>query len=306
MELQQVAPTGPPHTHDHDHHHHDHGDEQLEGLFTVGICGAFGVVAVAMSALPTLTDNPGNMLRHILVPKFHPYVFAGGVVLLFFTVIRAISLWKSAGHTHDCGHTHHDHGEACDHDHGHGHHDHGHGHHDHGHGHHDHDHSHGGIYWRAVVLLFPVVMFVIGQPNAGYSSKFLDSRLGKEVALGDVADVKLKEGGRKFTFDELNAFASIPDRRASEEGKQATVEGQIRRLGEKEATMYTQKMTCCVSDTVILKARIVITDNVITIPDNNWVEVTGILQFVQDPSNGEFIPLIKTTAKDVKKIAAKW
>jgi uncharacterized repeat protein (TIGR03943 family) len=287
------------HSHGHGHHHHHdhgHGDENLEQLFTVGICGAFGTVAVAL-AVPALTNtDPANpsILTIILSPDFHAFVLVAGIALLAMTLVRVLTLWKEAGQHH---HHHHDHahGEDCNHGKDCGH-DHGHS---HGHGH-DHDHSHGGVYWRAVVLLFPIVLFVWGQPNKGFSDDWVKERLNDQTGVGEVKSVKAKEGGRKFSFDELNAFANNADKRESEEGKTATVKGQIRKLSDKEATLYRLKMTCCAADTIPLKARIVTDTSMTAVADHQWVEVTGQLQFVQIPGSTEYLPLIKADMKGIK------
>lgn len=280
------------HTHEHGHahaqhhHHHDHGDEYLEQLFTIGLCGAFGAVAVAL-AVPTLTSSDpasASILRIILHPDFHPFVLVAGIVLLAMTLIRVLSLWQESG-----AHAHHDHGPDCNHGTGCGH--------DHGHG--DHDHSHGGVYWRAVVLLFPIVLFIWGQPNQGYSADWLDTRTGG-AEIGPVKDVAAKAGGRKFSFDELNAFANNAEKRESEEGKTATVKGQIRKLGDREATLYRLKMTCCAADTIPLKARIITDNSLGGITDHSWVEVTGQLQFVPVPGSSEYMPLLKSDPSKIK------
>ncbi|QEL20015.1 TIGR03943 family putative permease subunit [Limnoglobus roseus] len=272
------------HGHAHAHHHHDHGDEYLEQLFTIGICGAFGAVAVALS-VPALTNtDPANpsILQIILSPDFHSFVLVAGVVLLAMTLVRVLALWQEAGerknHVHgpDCNHVH---GPDCG---------------------HDHDHSHGGVYWRAVVLLFPVVLFIWGQPNQGFSAEWVVGRLGDGDEIGQVKSVTAKEGGRRFSFDELNAFANNADKRESEEGKTATVKGQIRKLGDKEATLYRLKMTCCAADTIPLKARIVTENSLGGITDHAWVEVTGQLQFVHVPGSADYLPLLKTDVKNIK------
>lgn len=276
------------HTHDHSHahaHHHDHGDEYLEQLFTIGICGAFGTVAVAL-AVPALlnTDitNP-SILMIILNRDFHPFVLAAGAVLLAMTLVRALVLWREAGERQA-----HVHGPDCDHGHGP----------DCGH---DHDHSHGGVYWRAVVLFFPIILFLWGQPNQGFSDAWIDDQLVRgQAELGQVKAVAAKAGGRRFSFDELNAFANNADKRESEEGKTATVKGQFKKLGDREATLYRLKMTCCAADTIPLKARIITDNSLGGLPDYGWVEVTGQLQFVPMPGTADYMPLIKTDVKDIR------
>lgn len=290
------------HSHDHGHHHHhDHGDENLESLFTVGICGAFGTVAVALAvpALSVADPNNPSILTIILSPDFHLFVLVAGIALLLLTLVRAIVLWREAGahahHVHDenCGHDHgHVHDENCNHDHKH---DHG-----HGHAHHDHDHSHGGVYWRAVVLLFPIVLFVWGQPNKGFSDEWIKERLGNQAELGSVQSLKAKEGGRKFSFDELNSFAVNAEKRESEEGKTATVKGQFQRQSDRQATLFRLKMTCCAADTIPLKAIIVTDSSLGSIANNAWVEVTGQLQFIQNPGSSDFLPVIVAETKNIK------
>lgn len=277
----------PGHAHAHQHHH-DHGDEYLEQLFTIGLCGAFGSVAVAL-AVPALTNaDPANpsILRIILHPDFHPFVLVAGIVLLAMTLIRVLALWQESG-----AHAHHDHehGPDCDHGPSCGH--------DHGPGGHDHDH--GSVYWRAVVLLFPLVLFVWGQPNKGFSADWVDKHLGSNE-IGQVRTVTAKAGGRRFSFDELNSFANNADKREAEEGKTATVKGQIRKISDREATLYFLKMTCCRADTVPLKARIVTENSLGAIPDHAWVEVTGELQFVPMAGTSEYMPLLKSDPGKIK------
>jgi uncharacterized repeat protein (TIGR03943 family) len=287
--------TATAHTHSHGHHHHHHhGDENLEQLFTVGICGAFGTVAVALAvpALNATDPNNPSILTIILSKDFHLFVLIAGIALLALTFLRAVALWREAAehaklhHSHDPNHVH---DENCGHDHGHG----------HSHGH-DHDHSHGGVYWRAVVLLFPIVLFIWGQPNKGFSDEWINERLGTASEIGERKAVAAKAGGRSFSFDELNAFANNAEKRASEEGKQATVKGQFRKIGDREATLFRLKMTCCAADTIPLKARIIADSSLSFIANNQWVEVTGQLQFVQVPGSSEFLPLIVAETKNIK------
>src|SRR5437763_6199826 len=145
-----------------------------------------------------------------------------------------------------------------DHTHEHGH-DHGHGDcgHDHGPDHAHDGHSHGNIFWRVVVLAFPVLLFIWGLPNAGFSKEWTDRRLGKVENLADTAEVAAKGGDtRQFDFAELNAAAFDPDKRAGYEGHQVRVKGQLQKIGDREYRFYKLKMTCCAADMIPLKARI--------------------------------------------------
>lgn len=285
---------GHDHKHDHDHgpahthHHNDARDFYLEQLLSILICGLFGLVAVLMSRT--------GMLEILLAPEFHSWVFIGGIALLVITVIRGVSLWQAAG-----AHAHHghEHGEECGHDHAHGA-DCGHDHH-HGHDHSADDHSHGNIYWRVVVLAFPLLLFGMGLPNKGFSQARIERMLGPQTAL-DVASVDDK-GGQVLTFDfaELNATSNDPGKRASYEGTRAKVKGQLSKVTGTQYTMYRLKMNCCAADQIPLTARI-ITDAVTQYNNGDWVTVEGVLQFVQVPGKSHFMPVIRV--KDLAKIQA--
>jgi len=294
------------HEHEHEHahghgHSHDAREYYLEQLLSILICGLFGLVAVLMSRT--------GMLDILLAPSFHSWVLFGGIALLAITVIRGVSLWRAAGtqaHAHAHGasdHHQHQHGEACDHDHKHGEecghdHDHAHGH-DHPHGSHD-GHSHGNIYWRVVVLAFPLLLFGMGLPNKGFSEERIKRMLGTPVELGDVKAVD-DRGGPVLTFDfaELNATSNDPGKRAEYEGKRARVKGQLTKVTGTQYTLYRLKMNCCAADQIALTARI-ITDAVTQFNNNEWVTVEGVLQFVQMPGKSQYVPVIRV--KDLSKI----
>jgi uncharacterized repeat protein (TIGR03943 family) len=273
----------------HDHHHHDHvhgpdcdhghthgageshthaptGEYYLEQLLTLFVCGAFGTVAVLMN-LPS-----NRMLDVILAPEFHGWVTAGGIALLAFTLIRGIVLWRTAGQPIDCGHAHAP-GE---------------------------DHTHGNIFWRLVVLAFPLLLFGLGLPNRGFSQDWVNRRLGNESAVA-VGDVIAKDGETAFfEFHDLNAMAYDPDKRTAWEGRSVKVKGQMRKLADKQYTLYRLKMNCCAADTIPLKARIV-TEFVSTFADGKWVTAEGTLQFVEEKGKGTFLPVIRV--KEAAKLA---
>lgn len=170
----------------HDHSHEDRVSYFAEQLSTIGICGALGAVAIMLYSQDTL--------KLFLDSKFHLPVLLGGIVLLGLVAVRAVAVWQLAGvpaanhnhdHQHDHGHEHghhhdhdhaHEHGEACGHEHGDCGHIHDHAH-DHGHEHaNDHGHDHAWNPWRYAVLLLPIVLFFLGLPNQGFSSKYFAER----------------------------------------------------------------------------------------------------------------------------------
>ncbi len=340
------------HTHDHGHdhdHHHGGSDYYLQQLLTIFICGAFGVVGLLMYFVPAgpgVTDNAGNPLTKLgvlLVPGFHPWVLGGSLVLLAVTVVRGVALWRSAGATHGHHHDHHHHhdhkpGEKCDHpSHAHDHHDHdhkpgekcdhpshAHAHHGHDHDHGDHsadDHSHGNIYWRVVVLLLPVVIYLMGMPNDTFSAAYLDSRVGGNIVdeKGDVAST----GSSDVSFETLATAAYSEGSRLQYTGKTVTLNGQFKPLTNTQFTLFFFKMTCCSADQVPLKATCVVKDpqqlllDVGKAPDpadpsktkqvavplksSAKVSVTGRLQFTQDPNTQEWLTVIRVDQGGVKK-----
>ncbi len=332
-----------PHAHDHGHdHHHGGGDFYLQQLLTIGICGAFGVVGLLMyfvSAGPGVTDNDGNPLTKLgllLSPGFHIWVLIGSLVLLAITVIRGVALWQSVGASArplGVGHDHHDHdhkpgegggppshahdhdghdhkpGEACDHP------SHAHDHGDHG----DHsadDHSHGNIYWRVVVLLFPIVIYMMGLPDGTFSAAYQDARVKGHV-VGDIGDVADKGAVGEVSFETLAAAAYSEPNRELFIGKTVTLSAQYKPLAETQFTLFFFKQTCCAADQVPLKATCVVKpedksllQEVITeggkqtqrpLQSGQKVSVTGRIQFTQDPTSGEWLTVLRVAKGGLKK-----
>ena len=272
----------------HDHHHeHAHGaaDYYLEQLLTIFICGAFGIVAILMFHF--------DMLKHILAPQFYTPVLIGGIGLLIVTAVRGVCLWRSVGgdHQHDHDHAHHEHkpGEECDHP-------------SHAHEDADHaaeDHAHGNIYWRAIVLAFPIVLFLMGLPNKTFSKGYIDGRLGGFDTVGAMSDVAERGGEATYDFGSLSIAAASEDKRRALEGTPARIKGQLGITGiPDEFGLFYMKITCCATDAVPLKAIIKVdrpslADTFKTkFKHHDWVEVSGVIQFVRKP-NGEYITVLR-------------
>ncbi len=280
------------HSHDGpDGHSHSHGlsDYYLEQLLTVFVCGAMGLTAVLMYVF--------GRLDVILISELRPWVLAGGVALLVVTAIRALSLWRSVGAGDaDHGAAGHVHGPDCDHD----------------HGPEDHAHMPGGIYLKTIPLMVPLLLFVMGLPsNAGFSQENIDKRLGKAVSIGEIQDVAAKSGDvLVLEFSDLNMSAYDPGKREAFEGRKVRVEGQLKKVSERDYELFRLKMTCCAADMIPLKARIK-SDIVIPqsqFPDHQWVSVEGQLQFVEIPEKKMFLPVIRIGGKGglgLQKISPK-
>ena len=149
---------------------------------------------------------------------------------------------------------------------------------------------------RMMVLFFPVALFLIGVPNAGFSQDRIKKLLGNDDSIGSaqLSDVANKEG-TIVSFNDLNDAAFDEGKRSVFQGQSAVLEGRFRRLGDKEFTLFRLRMTCCAADTVPLKVRIVTPYAVSGLNDFEWVKVKGQIQFLPVPNTTpvRFIPVIK-------------
>jgi hypothetical protein len=285
----------------HDHHHAGEAASGyfVEQLLTVLVCGLFGFAAVQLYRT--------GMLDKTLAPQFHLWVLVGGVTVLALVVVRAVAVWREAGELQAASGAacaaDHQHGPDCDHDHD----DHGPGGHDH-HDHDDHDHGHSHdmswVFARMLVLVFPVLLFFLDLPNANFSAAAQLNMVGKETEVAGLREVAAK-GGTVLRFNDLNDAALDPAKRESMEGQTATLVGRFKRVADKQFTLFRLKMTCCASDTVPLKVRIMVPQAVNNVPDASWVEVKGQIQFLQVPGGKPgaevYIPVIAVAdIKDVK------
>lgn len=108
--------------------------------------------------------------------------------------------------------------------------------------------------------------------------------------------------GTRMKFNDLNDAALDEAQRKHFEGKTPILEGRFKRLGDKEFSLFRLKMTCCATDTVPLKVRIIVPVALSNFNDFDWVQVKGQLQFVQVPGQDRYIPVIMVAdIRDVQK-----
>jgi uncharacterized repeat protein (TIGR03943 family) len=296
----------------------------MEQLCTIGICGAIGGVAIMMWH--------EQLLKWILSSFFHPFVLLAGIALLVLVLIKAIGLWlavaepKVHDHDHDHDHDHHhhhDHEHCHDHDHGeavatnatrtpleltssvseplahtHTHHDH----HDHDHEHpHDHGHDHGWNPWRYAVLLLPVVLFFLGMPNQGFS----DDHLKRQIGGGQLEDSSVIMLTRKGTetlhpsIEQLEKAVYNQQQRELYEGTMVQLKGQfVPGSQNTEGTLVRLKMTCCAADVIAIRVKIVSPTPIPAMPPEQWVEITGQIQFRKLQGRDEYVPVIQVTSPE--------
>ncbi len=159
-------------------------DYFIEQLLTILVCGALAFVGIQMYF--------NDQLRHILAPQFHNAVLIGSIGVLVLVALRALTVWREAGELQPidnmtCGENH-AHTAACNHlpglptgdtpdatlmdDHG-------------------HSHDMSWVFARMLILMFPVSLFALGIPNAGFSQEAQKKMIGTEQALN--LDPKLLE-----------------------------------------------------------------------------------------------------------------
>ncbi len=185
----------------HSHHHcGSPRDYFTEQLLTILVCGLFGFAAIQMYR---------NGALEFLAPQFRLPVLVGGAAILLLVFIRAIAVWKEAGayqatgdmnaigcgqdHTHDanCNHTlYPEQPEVVadpDADDG-------------------HSHDMSWTFARMLILVFPVLLFFMGLPNASLSKERQLAMAGNDAAMGSemlkdlakdavVVDEKTLDGG---------------------------------------------------------------------------------------------------------------
>ena len=293
----------------HDHHH-DPSAYYTEQLCTIGICGAMGVIAIAMC----VSGLANNVLKEGILQYS---LLGGGVALLALVFVRAVALWVTAGkvapacdHDHDddcCGHEHE--GaittatqglplvtESATEQHHHNHH------HDHSHGNHDHSHDHSWAPIRYIVLLVPVLLYFFVPLDAltassGYEGP-IDPAWAKEVqATGDLGEL---------AFRELDGAANIESRRKQYDGKIARLVGQfVPSPTTHQISLVRMKIRCCAADAVALPFPILLNDSLAKdlpaeqrVPNaealnRKWVQVTCQILFRPHPERpNEWITLL--------------
>lgn len=297
----------------------------LDQLCTIGLVGALGAVGCMMWWQ--------GLLGILLVPQFHLLVLAGSLALLVLVVVRGVSLWQSVAQTtiaatpesHDhahCGHDHpHEHAhshEHAGHSHEH-HHQHDHGH-DHGHVHgpdcahpepvkspaaaghdHGHDHDHGWSPWRYAVLLLPIFLYLMGLPNEGFSQKHVEAAIaGIQPESTDIEALAVRgDGVLKLDFTELKQAAFLPAQRQFYEGKVGTLLGQyFPGSNENTCRLVRTKMVCCAADVTFLNITIISPDKLTGFQTEQWVEVTGQIQFRKRKDRDEYLPVLQIKGRD--------
>jgi hypothetical protein len=305
--------------HSHAHSHENQSTYYVEQIFTIAACGAIAGVCILLYVQ--------GGLFNILKSDQHLRVLFGGIGLLLLVLIRGISVWIAAGRTNAAG-ANHTHAEAhnhahCDHDHDHAHHDHDH--HDHANCDHDHDHSHcdhdhepvavgdahekfhdheghdhGAAPWRYALMILPVVLFLLGLPQAGGMNA---SNVKEYDGNINVGNSNAKGEDFNIGFGQLEQATRSRDVRDELAGTTVRLTGQYKGDRPDRFTLVRFKINCCAADSIPLKAVIMVdpkAGNFPINPDtyrNHWVQITGRLEFSKDTTTNDIIPVILLTPK---------
>lgn len=225
-----------------------------------------------------------------------------------------------------CGHDHgHDHGHTHDHEHVQAH-AHGHSHAGHSHAGHSHaDHDHAWAPWRYVVMMIPVILFLLGLPNKGPKAQAANVDMSKDLirqasmtatwlAMGppSLEQLMMAQGAsrrrsndvaKEIDFKTLEGAAALPGLREFWTGKVVKVRGQFvpdRRGSNRVFSLARFRIQCCGADAVQLNVPMVATEPIDHVRLNDWIRVTGEVEFIQDGAVFRTILRVHTKS-DVEK-----
>jgi hypothetical protein len=165
---------------------------------------------------------------------------------------------------------------------------------EHEHTHGDCGHDHGWAPWRYVVLMLPLLLFLMGMPWPSQA----------EPPDPD----PWEEGEMKVDARDLLSAPYTEQSRKSWEGKLVRARAQFMPgRTSKEFQLIGYKMTCCAADAYpVILATVNARD---PLPagqyrPNQWVKVTGVMEFLPVPGRDEYRPIIKLrTMKDLRPTA---
>jgi hypothetical protein len=227
---------------------------------------------------------------------------------------------NAPGHDHGPWHTH-SHGDGHTHDHAH---DHSHGH-SHGHG----DHDHNWAPWRYILLLVPIILFVLGIPNkpppvkavepevdhsrqAVYTSSWIAMGamplpLPLVQSAGVLTASSISRGEiRKVDFQFVEGSAGKEEFRKKWGGKFVKVLGQFvpsKTGNDRVFSLGRFRINCCRQDAVPLNVPIISTEPIRHVRADDWIMVTGEIQYRKDEKGAYHTQLMVHGKDDVVKSA---
>ena len=186
------------------------------------------------------------------------------------------------------------------------------------------DHDHGWAPWRYVVLLVPIILFMLGLPNKGPSFNassvaavdttgdaieeakfyFTLTALGSDrlAPLGPilvrlVADAEASDVDRTLDVKKLENLAARATDREYYKGKTVQVRGQYAQRNERYFELARFKIQCCAGDAIPISVPVLAKDSITGYKEQQWVEVTGRLDFRPD-AKGSFKTVLRVTQRN--------
>lgn len=180
--------------------------------------------------------------------------------------------------------------------------------HAHAHSHSHADHDHGWAPWRYVVLLVPIIFFLLGLPSKGPSidpdklkgidAGIEDSLFAATQALlsNDVMSALGMVGAREadaitgkaepMNVKRLEELANNPADREFYKGKVISVRGQYMPQTDRLFFLVRFRIQCCAADAIQLSIPMLAKDSIAHVKAQEWVEVTGRVDFRPDGKGG--------------------
>jgi hypothetical protein len=154
---------------------------------------------------------------------------------------------------------------------------------------------------RCAVLLIPIVLYFCNLPNPSFGamakSYVSAATPGQELKDSKFDSAQAKDSSvMELSFQELTKASFDPRQRDYFQNHLGRIKGFYQPVGDKEFTLIRLKMTCCASDAVPLKARIITKDNLTGLSNltpGAWVEVVGLIQFRKLANQDSYIPVLQ-------------
>jgi hypothetical protein len=271
--------------HEHDHHHHDH-----DHVYTHEHEHDHAHVLAKKAATPVLGDS-GEYAEALkahhhagVVPHAHPLPEESGQPALASLPV-------------------HSHGSSC-----------------------GHDHDHGWAPWRYALLLIPLLIFFLRWPSkpprvSGFEMALVGDpkeEAANFTSLVGVGPSPLQQLAmlsstvyrkvESVDFKTLEGASVDEDSRQEWKGRMVRVKGQFvpSPYNDRQFTLVRLKIQCCAADAIPLRVPLICRESITEIPTDQWVDVTGKVEF-QEVSLGRFVTILRIPVKDnVQACAAEF
>ena len=142
-----------------------------------------------------------------------------------------------------------------------------------------------------VIIVTPVLFFLTGLPNSGYSSRIGADQRQVDTTYQDAAVVG--NGVMFVDFFELSNAANNSEMRQAFEGRVVRIKGLYQPVKDQECTLYRVRIVCCAADAVPMRVRIICRQVLPFLAAQTPVEITGQVQFRPIAGQDAFLPVIQ-------------